>query len=465
MKTREIVVLTLEQLRNVLQTGYDISLNELTIYDLRAEVSYRLLDEDNELINTEFVTLDSDQVLVTDIDDDVSAQVTAEAIRLLIDRVTSNTRAAKVEITVDTALEPDFQTTDLDEEVTAEALKRELTKRDLQDVKVLRTGQLPRGSIGTDAIQDGAVAANKLASGSVDENKLAPNSVGALHIKDNAISAAKLDNASVGNSQLADNSVSGAKVRDGSITLDKLASDARSATGVQPVVQSGVVTGDKLSSGSVGTDQLADNSVTSSKLASASVQSDAIATGAIDGSKVAARSLSLDHFIDGPAGVIADNSVGGEALQAGSISRDKLATGLLVEPNISGEETLSGMDVPLAAGGVRVGQPVGMFINSSGNAQAVALTTAALTAAHGTLPLGATPAQYFYGIVRSVAGGVARVATMPNAMVRGFTNLRGGAFYKPNAAGDGFERTTVANDAKAVAADANTLRVLASISV
>ena len=460
METKVTRVLTRDQLTAALATGYDISLTGVIIYDLRAEASYRLLNAADEVLTVEPRVLDSEHVLVTDVDGDVQAQVTAEAARLLLDRLGAREGAAKVELTINTALQPDFETSSLDEEVTAEALKQEFRKRDLQDLATIQTGELPTASVGTNAIQDGAVQGSKLASGSVDSTKLASNSVQSVHLQDRAVTSSKLAVGSVKSNILADGAVAGAKLADNSITLDKLAPDARSASGVSQVLPSGSVSGDKLADAAVGSEQIAPGAVTYDKIADGAVRSDKIATGAVDGSKVAPRTLSLEHFADGPAGLIADQSVGQAALQNKSVTRAKLADGLLAEPTISGSESLSGLDVTISGTGFTRGQPCGVFTNSQGNLQAFVLSTAGARSALGSLQTGVTVAQLFYGVVRAVRpDGLLDVAVVPGATLQGYTNLRAGAFYKPTDDGTGFERTTTSAEARAVALDANTLRL------
>ena len=465
MLTRVTRVLTKAQLESVLSSGYDISLVGMTIYDLRARTSYRLMTDSDQLLTVEPTYLDEAQVLITDVDGDIQAQVTSDAVRLLLDRLGAVDEAAKVELTVDTALRPDFETSSLDRELTAGTLREEFKKRDLQDLATLRTGELPADSVGTDALQDGAVRASKIASGAVQSRHITPDAVQAVHIKDGAVTGAKLAEGAVKSSVLEDGAVTGAKLQDNSVTLDKLAPDARSATGVSQVLPSGSVTGDKLADGAIGRNQLANGAVTYEKIADGAVRSDKLAVGSVDGSKVAPRTLSLDHFAEGAAGLVADNSVGQEALQDGAVSADKLQSGLLSEPVISGSDELAGLDVTLEGTGFSAGQPVGVFANAQGNLQAVVLTTAALTAVLGALPSGTTAADLMYGIVRQQrSDGLVSVATVPGAQVSGYSNLVQGGFYKPETNGAGFERTTVAAEAKAVALDANTLRIGYKIS-
>ena len=461
METKVVRVLTQAQLQGVLATGYDVSLAGVHIYDLRAQASFRLLDEQDELLTVERTRLDEQQVLVTDVDGDIQAQIAAEGVRFMLDRLGARTGATKVELTIDTALQPDFETSSLDEGLTAEALKQEFKKRDLQDLAVIEGGVVPSRSVGTEAIQDGAVNASKLSSASVDNTKLTSDAVQSVHIAENAVDSNKLAVGSVKAEVLEDAAVTGAKLADNSITLDKLAPDARGAITVSQVLPSGSVSGDKLADSSINSEQLAPNSVTYDKLEDGAVRGSKLAPGSVDGSKVAPRSLSLEHFADGPAGLIADNSVSADAIQEKAVTRDKLADGILAEPELAGSDTMRGLDVTLSGSGLTRGQPVGVFTNASGNLQAFALTSTAAAAALGTLQAGVTVASLFYGIVRTVrADGLLDVATVPNSIVSGYSSLVPGSFLKPKADGTGLERTTNAAEARAIAMDANSVRLI-----
>ena len=443
METKVTRVLTQAQLQAVLATGYDVSLAGVRIYDLRAQASFRLLDAQDELLTVERTMLDDQQVLVTDVDGDIQAQVAAEGVRFMLDRLGARSGATKVELTIDTALLPDFETSSLDEELTASALKEEFKKRDLQDIATVTTGTIPSKSVGTEAIQDAAVTASKLASASVDASKLSSNAVQSVHIAENAVHADKLAVGSVKSTVLEDAAVTGAKLQDNSVTLDKLAPDARGAITVSQVLPSGSVSGDKLADSSINSEQIAPGAVTYDKIEDGAVRGSKLAPGSVDGSKVAPRSLSLEHFADGPAGLIADDSVGADALQDKAVTRDKLADGILAEPELSGSDTMRGLDVTLSGTGFSRGQPVGVFTNASGNLQAFALTSASAAAAIGALQAGVTVASLFYGIVRTVrADGLLDVATVPNSIVSGYSNLTPGSFLKPKADGTGLERTT-----------------------
>ena len=233
MNTRRQIIYTEAQLQGAVNTGIDVSLQDLIIYDLRAQASYVLLDSGNQPLDGGVTVLDEAQFIASNIDGRVEGQLSADAVRVMLARVVNTTGAESVQVTVVTALQPTFETAKLDENFTKEALEEEFKKRDLQDLATPAAGELEPGSVGSAQLKDRAVTTPKLAAGSVTSDKVGAGAVKSFHIADKAVTSRKLAVGAISGSKLEANSVGADKVRDGSITLDKLAPDARAATGVQ----------------------------------------------------------------------------------------------------------------------------------------------------------------------------------------------------------------------------------------
>ena len=140
MNTRKQLIYTEAQLRQYTSTGVDVSLRDLLIYDLRAQASYILLGSGNVPLDGGVTLLDEAQLVVSNIDGRVEGQLSADAIRIMLSRVTGTPRAEAVQLTINTALAPNFETARLDEEFTKEALEQEFRKRDLAGFKHNRGG-------------------------------------------------------------------------------------------------------------------------------------------------------------------------------------------------------------------------------------------------------------------------------------------------------------------------------------
>ena len=213
--------------------------------------------------------------------------------------------------------------------------------------------------------------------------------------------------------------------------------------------------------GSIDSVQIANGAVTSEKLAAGTIESSKIATGAVTGDKIAPGAITLEHFADNPQAGLADGSVTGDKLQDGAVGQSKLAPGLIPQGELVGDAELSALDIVVSAGTAVVRQPVGLFTNSSGDLQAVALTSSALASAYGNVPRGAAVRDYMVGVVRELRDdGTGVVAVAQGAFVSGFSGLSAGQYYTVNAAGTGFATTGTPSEAKAIAVSSDTLRLL-----
>lgn len=111
---------------------------------------------------------------------------------------------------------------------------------------------LPKNSVGTKQIKQGAVTAAKLKKGAVTSAKLAPGAVIPGKLSANAVGSGNLGNGVVTSAKLAANSVIASTIKNGVITTNKLDNNA--------------VTSAKLASSAVNTANLANDSVTAAKL-------------------------------------------------------------------------------------------------------------------------------------------------------------------------------------------------------
>ena len=111
---------------------------------------------------------------------------------------------------------------------------------------------LPKNSVGTKQLKNGAVTAKKLRKEAVNNHKIRAGAVSASKIDSGAVGGAALANGAVGNSKLANNAVTNSKIANGVVGTNKLGNE--------------VVTTSKLAKEDVTTEKLKNGSVTSAKL-------------------------------------------------------------------------------------------------------------------------------------------------------------------------------------------------------
>ena len=144
-----------------------------------------------------------------------------------------------------------------------------------------------------------------------------------------------LTSGSIGTNALANGAVTTIKIADGNVTSLKLADGsvltakvANSAITTDKLAD-GAVTGQKIAPATVATGNLADGAVTSVKLDNGSVASDKIATGAVTSDKIASLAVTEDKLADGAVTIdkLADFSISGEKIVNQSITGEKLING------------------------------------------------------------------------------------------------------------------------------------------
>jgi hypothetical protein len=122
---------------------------------------------------------------------------------------------------------------------------------------------LPKNSVGTKQIKNGAVTGSKLHSNAVTSSKVKDHSLGGNDLAPRAIGAVQLANGAVGAQQLANGAVGTKQIVRGGVGASNLANGAVGARG--------------LATGAVGTTQLADHAVTGAKIANGAVGSQQLA--------------------------------------------------------------------------------------------------------------------------------------------------------------------------------------------
>ncbi len=85
---------------------------------------------------------------------------------------------------------------------------------------------LPRNSVGTSQLKNGAVTAAKLRKQAVTAGKLAPKSVVAGKLGPNSVTPGNLGNGVVGTSKIAENAVLAKNIKNGVVTANKLANES-----------------------------------------------------------------------------------------------------------------------------------------------------------------------------------------------------------------------------------------------
>ena len=134
--------------------------------------------------------------------------------------------------------------------------------------------KLASGAVDTINIIDGSVTLAKMASGSVDaaqlvpsgitQEKLAADAVATVNVIDSGITQSKLAADSVDTINLVDSGITTSKIASGSVTIEKLALASGELTGT--VITASSIPSGSYESGSITTDDIADNAVTFAKI-------------------------------------------------------------------------------------------------------------------------------------------------------------------------------------------------------
>ena len=169
---------------------------------------------------------------------------------------------------------------------------------DLVNTAQLRDGavtaaKLQAGSVGVNALVDGAVTTLKVADAAITAAKIASDAVASAHLQNGAITAGKVADSAITEAALANNVVTTTKIQDNAISSNKLidlaVTDAKLAANsvTADKLQDGSVVAGKLADGAVTTLKLVDQSVTAAKIAGGSVGTAELADGAVNENKLA----------------------------------------------------------------------------------------------------------------------------------------------------------------------------------
>ena len=343
---RKKFTLFVADLRQNLLTDLVLNVSDMNFYRLRARVFFELQTPEQEVLPDSYGQLNVGDFTVarTGTVTELLLHSSGKNVLLdLADRFSNEFTLDRVIMTVDASIVPNVLEDPLPEGVTKEALEAAFRKRDLQDLSILESTELPTDSVGSAQLQNGSVTRNKLATSSITEEKLANNSVGTENIADGAVSTNKLGNQAVDDEKLADGSVGSVQLKDGSITLDKLDAAARlRLTGSESApLATGQVSTDKLADGAVSEEKLADGSVTTDKLADGSVTTEKLADGAVTGDKLETASLDESHFSVLPQLRLGVNSIDADKIAPRAVTREKIAAGVLFEPTIQDLQHIS----------------------------------------------------------------------------------------------------------------------------
>lgn len=418
---RKKFTLFVADLRQNLLTDLTLNVSDMNFYRLRARVFFELQTPEQEVIPDSYGQLNVGDFTVvrTGTITELLLHSSGKNVLLdLADRFSNEFTLDRVIMTVDASIQPNVLEDPLPEGVTKEALEAAFRKRDLQDLSIIESTELPTDSVGAAQLQNGAVTRTKLADGAVSEEKLANNSVGTENIADEAVATNKLANQAVDEEKLDEESVGSEQLKDGSITLDKLDRAARIiVTGSETTpLATGQVSTEKLADGAVAEAKLADGSVTTDKLADEGVTTEKLADGAVTGDKIEVGSLDESHFRILPQLRLDVNSVDADKIAPRAVTREKIAAGVLFEPTIQDLQHISDLDITVKnPDGIGVGKPVSTYYDR-GELVCRRVDLNVLSR-YISVSNALTPLVYFHGIIRSVNGDTAKIATIPGSIV------------------------------------------------
>ena len=182
----------------------------------------------------------------------------------------------------------------------------------------------------TFSVGNAPVVEADITDANVSLNKLASNSVNTSKLVDDAITTAKILNAQITETKISDDSISTAKLQASSIVASKIASGTlTSASGVFGSISANDIStgtldaqrinlngttltadssGLKISTGGVGTTEIADDSVTDAKVSNLSANS--ITSDTLDSARINVETLQVKHFANASADIISHTGSG-----------------------------------------------------------------------------------------------------------------------------------------------------------
>jgi len=195
------------------------------------------------------------------------------------------------------------------------------------------TGDEDGVQIGTEAIADEAVNADKLAAGAVTTAKLASSAVTTAQIAAGAVSTTEIAAGAVTTAKLAPSAVTTAQIAAGAVTALQIAAGA--VTALQ--IAAGAVTTAKLAAGAVTTLQIAGNAVGPGQIAANAVGTTQIAAGAVGPTQLAASAVGNIHISGGAVGSaqLAFGAVTTEHFVANAVTTGQIAPGAVTSDQIA----------------------------------------------------------------------------------------------------------------------------------
>lgn len=137
---------------------------------------------------------------------------------------------------------------------------------------------VPKSSVGTQQLRNGAVNTAKLRNGAVTAQKLRRNAVNSAKLRNNSVLAEKIADGAIDSSKLGRGSVRAVALGGGVVT--------------NPKIQNAAVNAAKLANGAVSTEKLAGNAVSAEKLGASAVTPGKIQDGAVSAAKLNAGLLA-----------------------------------------------------------------------------------------------------------------------------------------------------------------------------
>ena len=168
-----------------LTTPLAIPIGEMVVYKEQIKLSYEYRDANGEALGLSAQLNISEYEVSEDI-----VHITVAGLTEMADNAPTSTDTIRIHL--DSTIRPTASRVNMIPNLTAEELQEELTKRDLQDEYVLRTGSVDPGTVHGDNLADGSVRGSKLATNSIASAQLADGAVTAPKIADGAVTAAKL---------------------------------------------------------------------------------------------------------------------------------------------------------------------------------------------------------------------------------------------------------------------------------
>jgi hypothetical protein len=176
---------------------------------------------------------------------------------------------------------------------------------------------IPANSVGTSALINLAVTADKIADTTITTGKIADQAITAAKIENNTITAGKIQDLSISESKITNAAVTGQKIATGTIVESNLADSSVGTT----KIAAGAILNSKMAANSVGSTNIIDGSITTAKI--------------IDGNITTAKILDSNVT----AGKIATDAVTTAKIADANVTTAKIADASITAAKLSGAQT------------------------------------------------------------------------------------------------------------------------------